>query len=168
MRAAAEELESADVIDTNPVNTTVVKMVAMAERLQFDTLVGPYDVKYKFMGVEFEHKTHTAIEQARLHVASVLRTIAVSRGELDPLQVVSEAQPIQVVKDASKKDEAVLAIYRPAQVAIASEMRRATYTTAASVVTHMESLRSVWWSRDPTMVLEIGLSRALAGQAGAT
>ena len=101
MRAAAEELESADVIEDNPVNTTVVKMVAMAERLQFDTLVGPYDVKYKFMGVEFEQKTHTAIEQARLHVASVLRTIAVNRGELDPLQVVSEVHPIQVVKDAS-------------------------------------------------------------------
>ena len=127
MRAAAEELESADVIDTNLVNTTVVKMVAVAERLKFDTLVGPYDVKYKLMCVEFEHKTHTAIEQARLHVAGVMRTIAVSRGELEPLQVVSEVHPITVVKDAAKKtDESVLAVYRPAQAAVASEMRRAT------------------------------------------
>jgi hypothetical protein len=169
MRAKAEELEEADVIDAALVNDTVVKMVAMAERLQFDTLVGAYDVTYKFMGVEFEHKTHTAIEQARLHVASVIRTIAVSRGELEPLQVVSEIHPIQVIKDSTNKiEEAVLASYRPAQAAIAAEMRRATYMTAASLVTHMESLRSVWWSRDPTMVLEIGLLKALAGPAGAT
>jgi hypothetical protein len=169
MREMAEELVSATLIDTNLVNDTVVKMVAVAERLKFDTLVGAYDVKYKFMGVEFEHQTHTAIEQARLHVAGVIRTVAVSRGELEPLQVVSEVHPIKVVKDATKSiDEAVLAVYRPAQSAVASEMRRATYTTAASVVTHMESLKSVWWSRDPTIVLEIGLLRALAGPAGAT
>ena len=62
MRAKAAELEDADVIDAALVNDTVVKMVAVAERLKFDTLVGAYDVTYKFMGVEFEHKTHTATE----------------------------------------------------------------------------------------------------------
>ena len=168
MREMAAELESAVLIDVNLLNDTVVKMVAVAERLKFDTLVGAYDAKYNFMGIEFEHQTHTAIEQARLHAARVIRTIAVSRGELEPLQVVSEAHPIKVVKDAATTiDEAVLAAYRPAQAAVASEMRRAAYTTAASVVSHMESLMSVWWSRDPTIVLEIGLLRALAGPAGA-
>ena len=40
MREMAAELESAVLIDTNLVNDTVVKMVAVAERLKVDTLVG--------------------------------------------------------------------------------------------------------------------------------
>ena len=41
MRAAAAGLESATLIDTSPVSATVVKMVAMAERFEFDEFEHP-------------------------------------------------------------------------------------------------------------------------------
>jgi hypothetical protein len=169
MLKIAAELGNVALVDSNMISTTVVAMVAVAERLHFDTLVGPHEATYKFMNVEIKLMTHTAIEQARLHVASVVRTLAVQRGQCEQLQVLKEVHPIKVTRDASKQiDDTVLAMYRPAQHAVSAEMRRETYTSAEAVVKHLEELRSVWWSHDPTMVLEIALLKALSGRTGAT
>lgn len=87
MRSEANKLKDMDRITSAIVNDRIAAMVVEADRLKMDRLVAGRIFHFEFMGHVVQLRTHTAIEQARHHIAAVLNTLAVQHSAIPQMQV---------------------------------------------------------------------------------
>ena len=168
MRKEVENLDVVKHIATQVVNDIVAKIVAEADRLKMDRLVTPRSFDFDLFDHVVKLKTHTAVEQARHHIAARIKTLAVKSGKLAQMMIEKDVYPITVDPTLASLviDADILNQYTSARVAVDNELAKMTLTSAEAVPDVMEAKRSLWWLRDPTFALEISYLHALAGKGG--
>jgi hypothetical protein len=168
MRDAVCELSNVEEISADAINEVVTAMVSEADRLKMDTLVNGRAFDFDFMGHVVSLRTHTAIEQARHHVAAAVKTIAVKAGLLPQMSIEKDVPPIEtdLLADAPTVHKDVLDQFSGARSCMENELGKANLTVAFEYGELLDNMRAVWWLRDPTFVLEIEYIRNLAGPIG--
>ena len=168
MREVYAEITTSEVIDSTLVNGLVAKMLTEADRLKVDRLLTSRVCNFDFMGDVCSFKMTTAFEQARHHIAATIKTVAVTHGLLSQMSVEAAVDP-KVVDVKIKKPVISPELLHPFQfirTLMDKEAQAVALPTAASWSHFFESKRALWFSEDPTFVLEIQHVKNLAGPLG--
>ena len=134
-----------------------------------DKIMADHKIKVKYLDVELQMPVTTSIEAARLSVAAVTKTIAIQRGCMPQLAVETSLSNVIVnAEEGTQKPvaEQVLRDFKTTRDHMDELMSQQTFDTAASVYDFMDGSKWVWYSKDPTFVLEVEYVRGMAGQLG--
>ena len=134
-------LRDSPAISVDLLATTVADMVAESERLSFDKLLKPTEFEFDFALQVIQHEVSSAVEMARLHTQSALRTTAFCTGAMSQLKVLQEINPIKVTEEKTM-DESLLAKSTLAVEQMDALMAKASYSTRRELWTSWNARRA--------------------------